>query len=97
MINRLRPVTSAIRQAGDNQVDVITSRAEKEAAVEFARAQAMRPKLVGEALAEIAKDREVLAALFETLETDRMVSSNGEIVLLPGDGALLSQLLASQT
>ncbi|REJ86144.1 MAG: SPFH/Band 7/PHB domain protein [Acidobacteria bacterium] len=97
VINRLRQVTSAIRQAGDNQVDVITSRAEKEAAVEFARAQAMRPKLVGEALAEIAKDREVLAALFETLETDRMVSSNGEIVLLPGDGALLSQLLASQT
>ena len=56
VVNRLRQVTSAIRQAGENQVDIVTSGAEKEAAVEFARAQAMRPQVVGEALAEIAKE-----------------------------------------
>lgn len=95
VINRLRQVTSAIRQAGDNQVDVITSRAEKEAAVEFARAQAMRPQLVGAALAEIAKDPEVLAALFETLETERLVHGEGELVLLPEEQRMLSDLLAS--
>jgi regulator of protease activity HflC (stomatin/prohibitin superfamily) len=97
VINRLRQVTSAIRQAGDNQVDVITSRAEKEAAVEFARAQAMRPQLVGAALAEISTDPDVLAALFETLETERLVHGEGEVVLLPSDGALLAQLLAART
>jgi hypothetical protein len=42
VVNRLRQVTSAIRQAGANQVSVITSSAEREAAVEFARAAAIR-------------------------------------------------------
>ena len=67
VVNRLRQVTSAISQAGKNQVDVITSRAENEAAVEFAKASAMRPHVVGRALAEISEDEEALDALFEVL------------------------------
>ncbi len=47
VVNRLRQVTSAIRQAGDNQVDIIKSKAEREASIEFAKAQAVRPRLVG--------------------------------------------------
>src|SRR6266550_8402314 len=43
VVNRLRQVTSAIRQAGANQVSVITSSAEREAAIEFARAAVIRP------------------------------------------------------
>jgi regulator of protease activity HflC (stomatin/prohibitin superfamily) len=96
VVNRLRQVTSAIRQAGANQVDVIRSAAEKEAAVEFARAEAVRPRLVGNTLAEIAKDTEVLSALMEILETHRIVESKSELTLVPVGGALLPQLLAAE-
>ena len=51
VVNRLRQVTSAIKQDGANQVSIITSTAERQAAVEFAKAAAMRPHIVGEALA----------------------------------------------
>src|ERR1017187_10316037 len=47
VVNRLRQVTSAIRQAGSNQVSVITSSAEREAAIEFAKAAAIRPATLG--------------------------------------------------
>src|SRR5947209_20366140 len=56
VVNRLRQVTSAIRQAGANQVSVITSSAEKEAAFEFAKASAIRPATLGTALQEVAKE-----------------------------------------
>ena len=51
VVNRLRQVTSAIKQAGANQVSVITSSAEREAAVEFAKAAAIRPATLGKAFA----------------------------------------------
>ena len=44
VVNRLRQVTSAIRQDGANQVSIITSSAEKTAAVAFAQAAVIRPK-----------------------------------------------------
>ena len=47
VVNRLRQVTSAIKQDGANQVNIITSTAEREAAIEFAKAAAMRPQIVG--------------------------------------------------
>src|SRR4029079_7777257 len=72
VVNRLRQVTSAIRQDGANQVSIITSTAERHAAVEFAKAQPMRPLIVGEALHKISSDPEVLAAMFEVLENQRL-------------------------
>ncbi|MCI0670062.1 MAG: SPFH domain-containing protein, partial [Myxococcaceae bacterium] len=54
VVNRLRQVTSAIKQDGANQVNIIKSTAERQAAVEFARAAALRPQIVGTALHEIA-------------------------------------------
>ena len=51
VVNRLRQVTSAIRQAGTNQVDIITSSAERQAATEFAKARSVRPQMIGQALA----------------------------------------------
>ncbi|MCP4418331.1 MAG: SPFH/Band 7/PHB domain protein, partial [Chloroflexi bacterium] len=39
VVNRLRQVTSAIRQDGVNRVSIITNSAERKAAVEFAKAQ----------------------------------------------------------
>ena len=55
VVNRLRQVTSAIRQDGANQVSIITSTAERTAAVEFAKAAAMRPQIVGAALNRISR------------------------------------------
>jgi regulator of protease activity HflC (stomatin/prohibitin superfamily) len=98
VVNRLRQVTSAIRQAGTNQVDVVRSAAEKEAAVEFARADAVRPRLVGQALSQIARDAEVLHGLMEILEVQRIVESKADLTLVPDGGrAILPQLLAARS
>ena len=96
VVNRLRQVTSAIKQDGANQVSIIASTAEREAAIEFGKAQAMRPKIVGEALKQIATDPEVLNALFAVLEVERVVTGHSKITLLPGQSELLAQLMAAR-
>lgn len=95
VVNRLRQVTSAIKQDGANQVSIITSSAEREAAVEFARAQATRPLIVGAALEEISRDPEVAAALFQILETQKLLDGNARITLVPEDSGELPQYLAA--
>jgi regulator of protease activity HflC (stomatin/prohibitin superfamily) len=95
VVNRLRQVTSSIKQDGANQVSIITSTAERQAAVEFAKAAAMRPRIVGEALNQVAADPEVEAAMFEILETQKIIDSNARISLIPGKNGILSELLAS--
>ncbi len=97
VVNRLRQVTSAIKQAGANQVSVITSSAEREASLEFAKAAAIRPSTLGEALAEIAREPVVVGALFDILETQKLLESQGQLTLLPpaGTGKLLADLLAA--
>jgi regulator of protease activity HflC (stomatin/prohibitin superfamily) len=94
VVNRLRQVTSAIRQDGANKVDIITSSAQRKAAVEFGRAAAMRPKIVGVALETIGRDPEIEATMFEVLETDRIVKSSGAVILLP-EGSGLAPLVAA--
>jgi regulator of protease activity HflC (stomatin/prohibitin superfamily) len=96
VVNRLRQVTSAIKQAGANQVSIITSTAERQAAIEFAKAAAMRPRIVGDALQEITKDAEVSAALFQVLEVQNILSGNGSITLIPKNNELLSALVAGR-
>jgi regulator of protease activity HflC (stomatin/prohibitin superfamily) len=97
VVNRLRQVTAAITQAGANQVSVITSSAEREAAVEFAKAAAVRPATLGAAFREIASDPEVAAVLFEILETQRILKGNAKLVLLPGGphGRMVGNLMAA--
>ncbi|MEO6184245.1 MAG: SPFH domain-containing protein [Verrucomicrobiota bacterium] len=95
VVNRLRQVTSAITQDGANQVSIITSTAERQAAVEFAKAGAIRPKIVGAALQEISKDPDVASALFNVLEIQKMIDGEVRIILLPDGGGILPQLLAS--
>jgi regulator of protease activity HflC (stomatin/prohibitin superfamily) len=93
--NRLRQVTGAIQQDGANQVNVIRSTAERQAAVEFARAAAMRPQIVGAALKAIAADPEICSTLFDLLELKQWVSAgNLELVLIPEGSDLLAQLAA---
>src|SRR6266571_2879976 len=95
VVNRLRQVTSAIKQDGANQVSIITSTAERQAAIEFAKAAAMRPRIVGEALQRIAQDADIARAMFEILETQRILDSKAEITLLPAGNGLLGNLLAT--
>src|SRR5262250_1163187 len=94
VVNRLRQVTSSIKQDGANQVSIITSTAERQAAVEFAKAAAMRPRIVGEALKQIAAEPQVEAAMFEILETQKIIESKARITLIPDNGGILSELMA---
>jgi regulator of protease activity HflC (stomatin/prohibitin superfamily) len=94
VVNRLRQVTSAIKQDGANQVNIISSTAERQAAVEFAKAAAMRPQIVGAALREISGDPEIARAMFEVLEAQNIIQGEAEIVLLPRQPELMAQLLA---
>jgi hypothetical protein len=94
--NRLKQVTSAIRQDGVNQVSLITGGAEKQAAVEFAKAAALRPQILGKVLGEIMSRPRVGEALFTVLETQMLLNSKAEIALLPRTESLLSALVASR-
>lgn len=97
VVNRLRQVTSAIKQAGANQVSVIASSAEREASVEFAKAAAIRPSTLGQALRDIAQEPTVANALFEILETQKLLVSGARITLLAAGprNRVLADLLAA--
>jgi len=96
VVNRLRQVTSAIKQDGANQVSIITSTAEKQAAIELAKAAAMRPHIVGAALEKISQDPEIAKAMFEILETQQLIEGEADITLVPQKGQLLPELMAAQ-
>ncbi|MCX7045194.1 MAG: SPFH domain-containing protein [Candidatus Sumerlaeota bacterium] len=97
VVNRLRQVTAAIKQDGANQVSIITSTAEREAAIEFAKAAALRPKIVGEALHDIGKDPEIEEAMFEILENQGLIEGGAHVTLIPPGTGLLAQMLALRT
>jgi len=95
VVNRLRQVTSAIKQDGANQVSIITSTAERQAAIEFAKAAAIRPGVVGEALQQISADPDVSSAMFEILEAQKIIEGEARITLLPKGNSVLGELLAA--
>jgi regulator of protease activity HflC (stomatin/prohibitin superfamily) len=94
--NRLRQVTSAIQQDGAIQVSIITSTAERQAAIEFAKAKALRPQLVGAAMQQIARDPEVLSAMLDILETQRLLEGGAKITLVPKGAGMFAPLLAGE-
>ena len=95
VVNRLRQVTSAIKQGGANQVSIIASTAERQAAIEFAKAAAIRPELVGRAWGQIVRDTAVAAALFEILEIQKTIEGHAKLVLVPNHSPGLAPLLAA--
>jgi regulator of protease activity HflC (stomatin/prohibitin superfamily) len=95
VVNRLRQVTSAIKQDGVNQVSIITSTAERQAAIEFAKAAAMRPRIVGAGLQEITRDPDISQAVFEILETQKLLEGEADITLVPRGNELLTELAAT--
>ena len=96
VVNRLRQVTSAIKQDGANQVSIITSTADRKAAIEFAKAAAIRPQLVGVALQRICQDPETAEALFTILETQKLIDGKSKVTLVPRSSGLLTDLMASR-
>lgn len=93
VVNRLRQVTAAIQQDGSNRVNVIRSTADRQAAVEFAKAATTRPRIVGAALGEIAKDRLISSALFELLETQKLLQSEAlEVNVVPNGAQLIATI-----
>jgi regulator of protease activity HflC (stomatin/prohibitin superfamily) len=94
VVNRLRQVTSAIKQDGANQVSIITSTAERQAAVEFAKAAVMRPRIVGAGLQAISSEPDIARAMFDILETQKMLEGEADITLVPKGGELLKNLVA---
>jgi regulator of protease activity HflC (stomatin/prohibitin superfamily) len=89
VVNRLRQVTAAMRQAGENEVAIIHSEADKKASQRLGQAQAVRPEVVGRALAEIQREPAVANALFALLEIQATLKSPGKIVLTSSDSANL--------
>ena len=83
VVNRLRQVTAAIVQEGVNQVSIITNTAEREAAIDFGKASAIRPNIVGKLLNTISQDALLCDALFEILEINRMVSNKIPLYVFP--------------
>ncbi len=81
VVNRLRQVTAAMKQAGENEVAIIHSEADKKASQRLGQAQAVRPQVVGHALAEIQREPEVADALFALLDIQATMKSPGKVVL----------------
>jgi len=95
VVNRLRQVTGAIKQDGMNQVSIIASTAERQAAFEFAKAAAVRPQIVGAALQKISQDKDIFRALFEALETQNIIQGQAAITIVPKNSGMLNQLMAA--
>jgi regulator of protease activity HflC (stomatin/prohibitin superfamily) len=96
VVNRLRQVTSAIKQEGANQVNVITSGAERQAAIELAKAAAVRPQIIGDSLEKVSVDADVLSGLFDILEAQKIIEGEAEITILPEGAAGLAQFLSAR-
>jgi regulator of protease activity HflC (stomatin/prohibitin superfamily) len=86
VVNRLRQVTAAMKQGGENTVALIHSDADKKASQRLGEAQAVRPKVVGQALAEIQKNAEVAEALFRLLDIQATLRSPGKTTIVPDGG-----------
>jgi regulator of protease activity HflC (stomatin/prohibitin superfamily) len=96
VVNRLRQVTSAIKQEGANQVNLITGAADRTAAVEFAKAGAIRPRIVGETLRRVTAEPDIADAMFTVLETQRILESKAPATFVPLASPVLTQMLAAQ-
>jgi hypothetical protein len=79
VVNRLRQVTASMNQEGENRVAIIRSESERKAAEKMGRAAAVRPLIVGRALAEVQKNPEVAHALFNLLDVQATLKSPGKV------------------
>lgn len=93
VVKRLVQVTSAMKQDGENRVGLIKSQTANKVSQKMAEASASRPRVVGQALNEIARaDREVLDTVLNVMETENLLAANVEVDVLPRGASFIAQL-----
>lgn len=93
VVKRLVQVTSAMRQDGENRVGLIQSETAKKVSQKLAEASAARPAVVGETLNQIAgDDKEILEAVQDVMETEKLLESGTSVEVIPKDTRLLVQM-----
>lgn len=93
VVKRLVQVTSAMKQDGENRVGLIQSETAKRVSQKLAEASAARPAVVGRTLNEIGRmDSEILAAVIDVMETEKLLASGARIDVLPKGASVLLQL-----
>jgi regulator of protease activity HflC (stomatin/prohibitin superfamily) len=93
VVKRLVQVTSAMKQDGENRVGLIKSQTAYKVSEQLAQAAATRPAVVGETLNQIAADDpEVLDALMQVLEAEKLIESGAEVDVLPPEAQVLVSL-----
>ncbi len=98
VVKRLVQVTSAMKQDGENRVGLIKSQTAYKVSQKMAEASAARPAVVGDALNAIAKqDPEVLEAVLEVLETQKLIESGAPVDLVPREARVLLSLGGAAT
>lgn len=97
VVKRLVQVTSAMKQDGENRVGLIKSQTAFKVSQQMAEATATRPAVVGEALNEIGRsDTEILDAVLDVMEVERLVESGASVDLIPDAAQVLVSLSDSQ-
>ncbi|MGA0333429.1 MAG: SPFH domain-containing protein [Kiritimatiellia bacterium] len=93
VVKRLVQVTSAMKQDGENRVGLIQSETAKKVSQKMAEAGAARPRIVGNSLNRIAQeDPEVMQAVLEVMETERLLKSKAEVDLIPAGVTVMANL-----
>lgn len=93
VVKRLVQVTSAMKQDGENRVGLIRSETAKKVSQKLAEASAARPAVVGETLNAIGRDdAEILDAVIEVMETDKLLESGARVEVIPRGASLLLQV-----
>jgi regulator of protease activity HflC (stomatin/prohibitin superfamily) len=93
VVKRLVQVTSAMKQDGENRVGLIKSETAFKVSQKMAEASAARPQIVGKALNEISKqDPEILDAVLDVMEVDKLLASGASVDLIPPGGSVLIQV-----
>ncbi len=93
VVKRLVQVTSAMKQDGENRVGLIKSETAKNVSQTMALATATRPAVVGAALNAIGRDDpEILQAVIEVMETEKLLASGARVDLLPAAANVLVEL-----
>ena len=93
VVKRLVQVTSAMKQDGENRVGLIKSETAKNVSTKLAEASAKRPEVVGGTLNQIQKaDPEILDAVLEVMETEKLLESGASVDVVPHNSNVLLQM-----
>lgn len=93
VVKRLVQVTSAMKQDGDNRVGLIKSETAKKVSQKLAEASAARPSIVGDTLNAIgSRDPEILDAVIEVMETEKLLESGARVEIVPKQSSLMLQV-----